>query len=723
MKHRWIIENAPLQTYISAITFSPRSLPFGSIPRWIKTICPQRADDWDPLLQTIVHADGLQEVYAIAFSPDGKLLASGGDDGKIYIWDVATGALCGGPLEGHRSWTLTLTSVAFSPDGKLIASGCKGGTVRLWDVATSTLVNADGFFGHESFVNSVAFSPDGEFVASGSEDKTIRLWNVATGNQINVTGFLGHKNTVYSVTFSPNGKFLASGSFGEIRLWNVDTGMPTFSTGNLGILWMKANCVVFSPDGERLASCSGGGDPKIQIWNVTSTGTLSDTGTDFLGHTDAIDSVAFCPDGKRIASTSDDQTARIWDVSTGNLLATFKLHANRSVRAVVFSPNGELLATAADASVSLWDALVPTGPRPEIQLLEGHTEEVSCLAFSPNGNLVVSGSDDSTLRLWDISTGVSTATFEGHTSTITAITFSTDGNFIASGSHDKTVRLWDVAKGVSIATFEGHSDWINAVTFSPNGEFLASSSFDKTVRLWDVAEGVSIATWVSHHNCIYVARFSPDGKLLAWGSQDGRVRLWDVAKKDSSFDTFKGRHTAGVQMVTFSPDGKHLASGSSLDKTVWLWDLTTKQRVYIFKTDLTTLIREVAFTKDGNFIKTNAGVSYVGPLADGGSEGHEHDIPVPFVELDWYLIDVLGEQWIAYGDQKVLWLPPDYRDAKFGSRNDTLVFGLKSGEVAMFKCNRQILEELGFPFGQRLIRRFQPMEYQEYPEQEASDEE
>jgi len=245
------------------------------------------------------------DVYSVAFSPDGKILASGSADNTIKLWDVATGREIR-TLSGHTNWVL---SVAFSPDGKILASGscgkqegylCVQGEIKLWDVARGTEIRT--LRGHTSDVYSVAFSPDGKILASGSGDNTIQLWDVAKGTLLRT--LQGHTSWVRSVAFSPDGKILASGSADKtIKLWDVATGREIRTLqGHTSDVYS----VAFSPDGKVLAS--GSADRTIQLWDV-AIGTLLRT---LSGHTDSVRSVAFSPDGRILASGSWDGTIKLW---------------------------------------------------------------------------------------------------------------------------------------------------------------------------------------------------------------------------------------------------------------------------------------------------------------------------------------------------------------------------------------------------------------------------
>lgn len=278
-------------------------------------------------------------LISIAYSPDGRLIATGHADYKVRLWDASDGRLHA-TLQGHSG---RVRSVSFSPDGRVLASGSEDQTVRLWDAATSQLSST--LVGHGSLVSSVSFSPDGRALASGSWDNTVRLWDASTG-QHSAT-LRGHRRNVKSVAFSPDGRALASGSDdGTIRLWDVSesASRATLEDNQQSLV----HSVAFSSDGRTLAS--GSNFHTVQLWDV-STGQPRATLT---GHKRDVLSVAFSPDGRTIASGSEYGIVRLWDVATGELRATLDGHVS-PVNAVAFSPDGLTLASASDdGTAKLW---------------------------------------------------------------------------------------------------------------------------------------------------------------------------------------------------------------------------------------------------------------------------------------------------------------------------------------------------------------------------------
>ena len=485
--------------------------------------------------------------YAIALSPDGKVIASGSHDNTIQLWDAQSGEVLN-TLQGHKGWVL---SIAYSPDGSKIASGSWDRTVRLWDVNSG--VELFTLEGHKGEVSSVAYRPDGRVIASGASDKTVRLWDAQNG--VELVPSKDQNCEVLSVAYSPNGKVIASGSWDKmVRLWDVDSGEVKILEGHESAITV----VAYSPDGKVIAS--GSWDKTVRLWDVDSCEVKT-----LECHEAAVNAVAYSPDGKMIASGASDKTVRLWDTQSGKVLRVLKGHEG-AVNAVAYRSDGlSLFSGSDDRSVRLWDVRDGT----ELQTPQGgYGYTVHTVAYSPDGKRIASGSWDKTVRLWDAQSGEVWKTLQGHTGQILSVAYSPDGERIASGSSDKTVRLWDAQSGEVWKTLQGHTGQILSVAYSPDGKRIASSSSDNTIRQWNEQSGKMLG--VLHcHGVVNTLTYSPDGEVIASGWSDGAVRLFST-KSGEILKTLKG-HGYAVNTLAYSPDGEVIASGCS-DGAIKLWD-------------------------------------------------------------------------------------------------------------------------------------------------------
>ncbi|HEY9829688.1 MAG TPA: NB-ARC domain-containing protein, partial [Stenomitos sp.] len=511
-----------------------------------------------------VFAETFSGILTVAISPCGNLLATGDVNGEVRLWQVADGKQLF-TLKGHSSW---VWSVCWSPDGHTLASSSDDCTVRLWDVQEGRCVRV--LRGHSSGVGAVTFSPDGRTLASSSDDASVRLWHVGEGRCIRVLS--GHTNRVRTVAWSPHDRTLASGSFDlTVRVWDVQQGncLTVLSGHRSGV-----GAVAFNPDGRTLAS--GSEDQTVRVWNVQQGNCLKV----LSGHSSGVGAVAFSPDGRTLATASEDQTVRVWNVLEGNCLKVLSGHTSR-VWSLCWSPDGRTLASGSDdSSVRLWD--VQEGKY--LKVLYGYTSWVCAVAWSPippnppyqggQGGILASGSDDSSVRLWDIHEGKCLKVLPSEAGRIWSVCWSPDGCTLASGGDDSSVRLWDVHEGKCLKVLPGHAGRVWSVAFSSDGRTVASGSYDQTVRLWDVIDGHCLNILSGHASRVRAVAFSPNSTnqegILASGGDDSLIRLWDVSR-GKCLKTLQG-HTNWVSSVAWSPDGNTLASGS-FDQTVRVWDV------------------------------------------------------------------------------------------------------------------------------------------------------
>ncbi|HEY4032635.1 MAG TPA: protein kinase [Ktedonobacteraceae bacterium] len=285
----------------------------------------------------------------------------------------------------------------------------------------------------------------------------------------------------------------------------------------------------------------------------------------YRGHSNAVASVAWSPDGKRIASGSTDGTVQVWNAADGSNAYTYKGHSD-VVWSVAWSPDGKHIASGSwDKTVQVWTAADGSN----IYTYKGHSSSVESVAWSPEGKHVASGSDDNTVQVWTAADGRNIYTYKGHSSSVYSVAWSPDDKRIASGSNDGTVQVWNATDGSNVYTYKGHNNnRVYSVAWSPDGQCIASGSADKTAQVWNATDGRNVYTYKGHNNWVYSVAWSPDSKRIASGSEDQTVQVWNAADGSSVY-TYH-RHSDTVESVAWSPDGKRIASGSG-DGTTQVW--------------------------------------------------------------------------------------------------------------------------------------------------------
>jgi WD40 repeat protein len=417
-------------------------------------------------------------IRALTCSPDGQTLASASEDGIVRLWDIVTGKCCQTLQEQtDEEW---VSSLAFSPDGKILVSGGVNAyaTLKLWNLLTGESYQI--FRGHTGSVWSVAFSPDGKTIASGSEDRTVKIWDVPTGKCRQT--LLGHTRRVRSIAFSPDGQTLASGSHdATVCLWDVIAG--EYSQIVQGYTsWVRS--VAFSSDGQTLVS--GYEDGSIKLWDLfTEKYTeISQKQSSWVGL------VSLSPDGQTLASQSGDGIVKIWDILTKECRQILRGQIGW-VASFAFSSNSQILISRnEDGTVKIWD--IVTGECS--QTLQVDTYAGNSIALSPDGQIFAGAAGDNTISIWDVSTRECKQTLQGHTGWISSGAFCPDEQIFASGSSDATVKIWELTSGRCLQTLQGHTGWVRSVAFSPDGKTIASTSNDETIKIWDVETGKHLKT-------------------------------------------------------------------------------------------------------------------------------------------------------------------------------------------------------------------------------------
>ena len=455
--------------------------------------------------------------WALAFSPDGKMLAGGDQLGTLKLWDVETGEEIKTLGEPRTGTDIPMPiNITFSPDKtSLVVKYMPAQRFVTWNIETgehnsqltseihaisSDLTKAASFSWdstdvfvfelkdmgpvtrtrivtrHSDYVNDVAFSPDTTRLITVADDNTVKVWKIANGIELHT--FSGFSDSTQSIALSPDQSILAIGTSraypGMIRLLDAKTGQ--------------------------------------EIQQLT-------------GHEDIIFDLDFSPDGTELASASRDGTAKIWDIQTGKEIYTSEKLG--LMAEVDFSPDGKLLATTAPDVV-----LLETLQSWEVTYTTDDSLINDCVAFSPDGETLAWGGgmfdEFGQVDLIDLATGQQLVSLQGHTNIVETISFSPDGKLIASGSWDKTVKVWDVKTGENLFTFDGDSAYVEAVSFSPDGKWLAAGLLNGTIKIWDVSTGLEIATLTGHSSVVSDIIFSPDGTRLYSSSWDGTVIVWGV---------------------------------------------------------------------------------------------------------------------------------------------------------------------------------------------------
>jgi WD40 repeat protein len=546
----------------------------------------------------ILHHDDV--VYDVAYSPDGKRIATACWDGMARVWDAKTGQLLL-TLKGH---TEAVIAIAYSPDGQRIATGSNDQTAKIWDANSGkellTLTDP------KNWVQGLSFSPDGTrlVIISTNPDtnaNNAKLRDIFTGKEL--LTFSTHQGNKFfkAVAYSPDGKRIATAEIGTndgvVRVWDALTGQELLSLP-VGTQILK---IAFSPDGTRIGTVNNAGVNDVQVWDST-TGTLLLTGN--FGHTGGPHDIAFSPDGTIVATGGEDQKVNIWNSTTGQVL--YKLSGHSTViEGVAFSPDGTRLVTAGqgDHTARVWD-LTPPREALFIPFVNALTNNWSAkISYSPDGMRILS--DYSDARIWDAGTGKEVLHFSAPTTTAYSASYSSDGKLVATGNEDNTISVWDGLTGKQGVSLAGHKDLVVQTAFSPDGTRLASASYDGTSIVWDLASGKALLTLHGSPDGITSIAYSPDGKRLVTGYYGAiGADIWDAITGEKLFTL---PVDGNISSVTYSPDGKLVAIGR-LAGPVLIWDASTGKQLLTLNGH-TGEINGLSFSPDG---KQLASASYDG---------------------------------------------------------------------------------------------------------------
>ncbi|WP_010585257.1 WD40 domain-containing protein [Schlesneria paludicola] len=539
--------------------------------------------EWGRLMhlcsQSIRAFDAHSPLESLAVDHDGKRFATGGWDGTALIWDRETGRV----LHSLKHGGEYVNSVAISPDGRFLATGGndREGFIQIWEIASGKRLKV--IKGHDDEVLSVSYSKDGSRLLTSSYDKTARMWDIETGHEIRK--FSGHTWWVWSAAFSADERrVITAGHDGTSIVWDVATEKrsPAF-TGHHGPVF----CAVFSPDGKH--AVSAGYDRRILVWkpeeirpvdfkNLTDGATVANAPVRaFDGHADAVRSIAFSADGSLLLSGSFDNTVRVWVFDTNQPLKTFRGHGGR-VKAVSFASGSQFVLSAAhDNTVREWSIPGYEEIRTlQGRVLEGHSDAVLAATYSRDQQQIVTASRDRTARTWNAKTGEAGLTLaEGHSFLASSAIFFPNGRRLLTAAVDNTARIWDVSTGGQLLRLD-RSGRSAAAAISHDAKLIATGADDKSAQIWDASTGIRLKKLEAHNTEVTSVAFSIDDRLLATGDTKGHVKLWDVA--DGQVVASLDGHTRRISSLIFLADGSRLLTASS-DNTVGQWNVASKREI------------------------------------------------------------------------------------------------------------------------------------------------
>lgn len=484
-------------------------------------------------------------VKSVEFSPDGNYIVTGSNDGTIKMWDVKTGKEISS-MEVVGSYYIN--SVSVSPDGKYIAVGIESSTIyikdkkyliKLFNILTGKVINT--FIGHTNKINTLCFSPDGKYIVSGSDDQTTKLWILETGKEIRT---FNHTSGVTAVDFSPDGRYIVTGSRdSSARLFNINDSKeiqtllgrnfdyitslsysPNEKNIIIGImffatkLWeLKTNKITllkyypmyFSPDGNYILAVEAFSN-DIKLLNANNFKEICT----LTGHTGYINCISFNSDGNYFVSSSDDKTAKLWDIKKCKKIRTFIGHNNRVV-SISYSPNDEYIITgSADSTAKLWDVATCK----EIRTFSGYSSSIWNVGFSSDGKHIIIG-DGSNTELINYENNNKVNFFNGSFKSN-----SPDGKYIITKNKDSIFKIWDIISSDEIMTLKQYNEIVSSIDFSPNSKYIITGSLDGTIKLWEVNTGRELATLISIDNDWVI--ITPEGYFDA--SEDAKSYIYFV---------------------------------------------------------------------------------------------------------------------------------------------------------------------------------------------------
>lgn len=482
-----------------------------------------------------------QKFYRIAITPDTKRAICVVQSGELYVWDFENNQkrLLGSPRQ-------PIEAIDISPNGRYFATAGLDGGALLWNIETGTTIELPGL---QDRANKMVFSPDGFSVAAASTDHRLWMWDVAT---LESRVFSGFEDSISGIAFSNDGEYLTASSRDRtVRVFSLKMGIPRVVARHAG----APHKLVLSPDQRSLFL------PKIN-GNAQILNLIDQTKTELSGLEGAVTDAAFSPEGDRLATTSKDGTARIWDL-TGHEIWAFQHSTGTPMLRLAYAPNGRYIAASAEKGA----LLIADADSGQAKWIDSANTSIDSITFSADGSEVITGHGDGTLRLVDTITGAQRY-FRGHEASVQCITFMPDGNTLVTGSGDHTVRLWDMKGSTSLVIRVGGTG-IEDIAVSPDGALLAVLGGDSAIHLIQTKDGAEQKTLRGHGSKITRVRFSSGGRRLVSASQDHTARLWHLVLSESR--PLLG-NTAPVTDVLLTADGKAILTFDQKGTVRWFND-------------------------------------------------------------------------------------------------------------------------------------------------------